>query len=95
MRRRAQPMVDPGRIEIRAVLGGAYLPGTDLQTASLLHHAVLCNESDGREIRVLCNRVKLDSLADSRATDAGQGITCPRCLRALERADISAESLVR
>ena len=78
--------IDQGRIEVRSVLAGAYLPGTDFQKASMLHHAVLCNEVDGREIRVLCNRVKLECLADGLASDLGDTVTCPRCLSALRRA---------
>jgi hypothetical protein len=65
--------------ETRAVLAGAYLSGS----RTLLTHTVEL-DANGFEIRVLCNRVQLDSLADPYAlseTDRKAQPTCKTCLK--------------
>jgi hypothetical protein len=67
----------PEFYETREVLAGAYragLPGT------MLRHAVEVDEA-GHAVRVLCNRVALDSLADRNAGDPHDEPTCRACLR--------------
>lgn len=74
------------RTETRAVLADAYGPRRSAQT--LLTHAVELDEED-REVRVLCNRVKLDSLADRFAlseADRQALPTCAVCARAVRQA---------
>lgn len=73
------------RLETREVLAGAYV--RDIRDTRLLTHAVEVNER-GREIRVLCNRVTFDSLADAGSlTEFQRGLepTCPACARAWRR----------
>ena len=50
-------------------------------TAGLLRHAIMLTNS-GRRLMVLCEKAKLESLADDY--DAAP-VTCPRCLRALRK----------
>jgi hypothetical protein len=74
-------------LEVRHVLAGAYPKSERFDgTGSLLRHAVVCDGS-GRAKRVLCGRVRLDSLADVGATEPGEQATCPRCVAALKRAE--------
>lgn len=44
----------------------------------MLSHAVEI-DADGEPVRVLCHRVRLDSLADHFAQDTTQAPTCPYC----------------
>jgi hypothetical protein len=72
-------------IETREVLAEAY---RGLQKGrSMLSHAVMVDEA-GREVRVVCNCVKLDSIADRHASDPGAVPTCPRCRRIISRQKI-------
>ena len=73
------------KIETREVLAGAYKRG--VRDTRLLTHAVEVDER-GRELRVLCSRVKFDSLADRGSlTEFQRGFepTCPACARAWRR----------
>jgi hypothetical protein len=72
----------PPAMETRAVLAGAYLRVRSWR--SYLTHAVEVNEA-GVEVKVLCDRVQLDSLADRCASDPTAPPTCPACLRRLGR----------
>lgn len=69
-------------IETREVLADAYAAKTS--TGTYLRHAVAV-DNDGRAVRVLCNRVKLDSLADSEAGDPDAEPTCKPCRSAWKR----------
>lgn len=68
------------KLEIRAVLAGAY---ANRRLPRTLHtHAVEVDDA-GREVSVLCTKVKLDSLADAYALtdEARRGApSCPACL---------------
>ena len=73
-----------GSVETRGVLAGAYRGGM----RALLTHAVEL-DGEGREVRVLCSRVTLDSLADPYALNDEQRQgppTCPTCLARRARA---------
>jgi hypothetical protein len=59
--------------QTRAVLGGAYM-----RASTRLTHTVEV-DIDGREVRVLCNRVDLNSLADEFAGNVKAKPTCPHC----------------
>jgi hypothetical protein len=65
-------------IETREVLAGAYMS----RSASMLSHAVEV-DADGIELRVLCDRVELDNLADRFASDPYAAPTCKTCQRRL------------
>ncbi len=66
-------------IETREVLAWAYLR-TRKKWQRLLTHAVLME--DGRAVRVLCRRVRLDSIAGSNAgNDVNAEPTCTTCRR--------------
>ncbi len=66
-------------IEIRQVLAAAYR-GSNIQLANgLLTHAVEV-VAGGREVRVLCGRVKLDNLCDMNVKGPP---TCSRCAHKL------------
>jgi hypothetical protein len=67
----------PSNFETRAVLAGAYLPGS---RASYLTHAVEVDEH-GNELRVLCPRVKLENLADKFASSTTKPPTCTTCAK--------------
>lgn len=72
------------RLETREVLAGAYVHGRDTM---YLTHAVEVNE-DGAATRVLCSRVKFDSLADRNSQnefERGTAPTCPVCFRKWSR----------
>lgn len=69
------------KIETREVLADAYLGGS---RRTMLSHAVEVDEA-GKEIRVLCDRVKLDSLADHYAQDTTRLPTCGACRRLVQR----------
>ena len=73
-------MAADARIETRAVLASAY---TRQYRGRLLTHAV--EVEDGMETRVLCGRVKLDSIADRYADDPRAVPTCLICYRRLLR----------
>lgn len=60
--------------ETRAVLGAAYKHD---RTAYLTHLVEL--NAEGEEIRVMCNRVKLEHLADPLAIPTGSMPTCHKC----------------
>jgi hypothetical protein len=64
------------------VLAGAY--GNFSKGKPMLRHAVLVDE-DGNLIRVLCNKVNLDSLADIHAGNPMDAPTCETCKRRLGR----------
>lgn len=64
-------------IETRGVLAGAY---SAKNPKSLLTHAVEV-DATGSEVRVLCRRVQLDSLADSYSGDTTEPVTCPCCAK--------------
>ena len=70
------------RYETRFVLAGAYLFFAEEDT--LLAHAVEVDAA-GNDVRVLCGRVKLASLADPGATDPGEEPTCKRCVVRMTR----------
>lgn len=63
------------RVETREVLAGAYLRG---RMASMLTHAVEIG-ADGAEARVLCGRVRLDSIADAGSLGIGGRDEPPTC----------------
>jgi hypothetical protein len=69
------------RIEVRGVLAGAYVSGGRRKcppsTQTFLTHAVAV-DAEGRDIKVLCNRVALDSLCD---VVVGGEPSCPTCAR--------------
>lgn len=76
-------------IEIREVLAAAYLgPNKGPWTGHrMLTHAVEVDE-EGRELRVLCGRVLLESLADAGSLSPGErhGVpTCPQCAAKVRR----------
>jgi hypothetical protein len=64
-------------VQTRTVLAGAYLKRYPHTTLS---HAVEV-DSAGNELRVLCGRVALDSLADPYANDTNEKPTCATCAR--------------
>jgi hypothetical protein len=75
------PMAGEGMIEIRQVLAAAY-GGTNMHLANgMLTHAVEV-DANGNETRVLCGRVKLESICDMNVR--GQP-TCPVCARKLPK----------
>jgi hypothetical protein len=65
--------------ETRAILGGAY-KGKRASLKAMLTHAVEIDAA-GSEIRVLCGRIDLDSLADCFSGDTTKAPTCPRCAK--------------
>jgi hypothetical protein len=67
----------PFAIGVRAVLAAAYPGGNRSNPATTLTHAVACGAT-GEEIRVLCSRVRLESLCD--VAESGPP-TCPTCAR--------------
>lgn len=66
--------------QTRAVLAGAYKS----RVKTTLTHAAELNEA-GREIAVLCGRVKVESLADECATDPFALPTCRVCRSRVQR----------
>lgn len=67
----------PGEsIQTRGVLAGAY---ADRDLSSTLTHSLILDDK-GRDVGVLCKRVKLDSLADEMSEPTGRKPTCPVCL---------------
>lgn len=64
-------------LETRAVLAGAYLT-----VKTVLTHAVEVTTS-GDDVRVLCGRVRLESLADPNAGDVTAAPTCALCAKRL------------
>lgn len=69
------------RIETREVLAECY---RRLDGNQMLTHSVVVENR--RAISVLCNRVRLDCLADGGAgNDTTAPPTCPRCLTAVQR----------
>lgn len=72
------------RIETRAVLAAAYLgPNKGRYIGHrMLTHAVEVDDND-HDVRVLCGRVELDSLADRNAGDWRVAPTCESCVRRL------------
>jgi hypothetical protein len=68
-------------IETRVLLGAVYR-GLRSRTYPhrMLSHAVEVDD-DGVEVRVLCGRVQLESLADPLAGDTAERPTCQACLR--------------
>jgi hypothetical protein len=72
--------------ETRAVLAAAYRRG---DRRGRLTHTVLVDD-DGREIKVVCGTVKLDSIADVFSTDSTAPPTCPRCLAFYRRKNLTA-----
>lgn len=69
------------RLETRAVLAGAYR-GARIEARTLLTHIALVLDDESIS-RTLCNRVEVDSLADSGATATDPKLaTCTRCRRA-------------
>lgn len=71
-----------GKIINFPVLAGAYLE-PNLTKNRLLTHACEVDES-GRAIRVLCNKVKLDSICPYKS-EATAEPTCPSCLRKVKK----------
>ena len=71
--------------QTRAVLAGAYVGR--LANRSLLTHSVEIDHASGApvEVRVLCGRVQLDSLADTCAHDPYTIPTCKICNQRLNR----------
>lgn len=67
------------RIDIRGVLAGAY---KNQRLDKCLNHAVEV-DADGREVRVLCGRVKLDHIVD-KYEESGP-LTCATCAKRLAR----------
>jgi hypothetical protein len=63
-------------IQTRGVLAGAYKSAAK----SMLKHAVEC-DANGYEVRVLCDRVDLDSIVDSGSGGLDLPVTCPVCKR--------------
>lgn len=72
----------PPTFEVRGVLAGAYAARSP---KSLLIHAVEVDER-GRELRVLCERVKLDSLVDRHGMSGETAPTCRTCATRLAKA---------
>jgi hypothetical protein len=72
------------RFESREVLASAYGRRLTYKGAkkSMLRHAVEV-DANHDAIRVLCNRVTFDNLADRGAGDPTRPPTCPACMRAL------------
>ena len=66
--------------EGRNVLAGAYR-GRDVGARALLTHIV--EVRGGQDVRVLCRRVKLDSLCD--IPEAVGAANCPECTRRLDK----------
>lgn len=64
------------RIETRDVLAGAYR-GRAAKIDATLSHAV---SIEGDRERVLCGRVKVESIADAGAGDVDAAPDCPTCL---------------
>lgn len=71
-------------VQTRAVLADAY-PAK--HRGALLTHSVLVDAA-GLELKVLCGRVQLDSLADEMATDRTAAPTCQTCRRKLETVNL-------
>lgn len=67
-------------VKVFHVLAGAYV-GKDPPLSSTLAHAAEVDR-EGWPTRVLCGRVRLESLAE---VDRDEAVTCPRCLVALAR----------
>ena len=84
---------DRTRYETRGVLAGAYKgrarKGLEGQAAGprLLTHSVEVDGPwpTGRDVRVLCNRVPLDHMADSYGGDVNAPPECSVCRARLER----------
>lgn len=70
------------RVETREVLADAYLGG--VRVGNMLSHAVVVDDA-GHETEVLCDRVKLDNLADCYASDPAAEPTCQICRRRLAK----------
>jgi hypothetical protein len=73
------------RIETRAVLAGAY---RENNPKSFLTHAVEVSDA-GRTERVLCSRVKLDSMCDLYGLPESEHYarpTCPVCAKRWDKA---------
>jgi hypothetical protein len=64
------------KIEVRGVLAGAYV-----SLKNCLTHAVVVG-ADGRDVRVLCSRVKLDNMCDLVEEGAP---TCPTCAKRMAK----------
>lgn len=77
--------------ETRAVLAAAYPwsnPPASLSghtpSRNMLTHVIETDDT-GAEIKVLCGRVRLDSIADSGAEDVNSTPSCAICARRLAR----------
>lgn len=67
--------MNTARFETRAVLAGRYV-----KLDKCLTHVVELDES-GDEARVLCRKVKLDSICDAYADDTTAPATCTVCAK--------------
>lgn len=68
-------------IETRSVLAGAYEGGARRKHAppgKCLTHSIEVDEA-GRDVRVLCGRVRLDSIADAGADEPEERASRPTC----------------
>lgn len=67
-------------LETRELLADTRGYSRHMAARTMLSHAVEIDD-EGREVRVLCGRVKLENLADPCAGDANARPTCGVCAR--------------